>query len=54
MGEYIGIFYENCMQTAKMAKLPCRQQKRLTYRFEINRLSLKISENNIVYRIPWY
>ena len=31
-----------------MAKLPSRQQTGLTYRFEINRLSLKISGNNIV------
>ena len=31
-----------------MANLPCRQQTGLTYCFEIDQLSLKISENNIV------
>ena len=34
----------------KMPKLHCHQQKSLTYHFEINRLSLKFSGNNIVYR----
>ena len=40
-----------------MAKLPYRQQKSLTYHFKIDRLSLKINGNNIVYirlLIQWY
>ena len=55
IGEYIGIlFIKIVCKQPKMAQLHCHQQKSLTYHFEINRLSLKISGNNIVYRNPWY
>ena len=49
IGEYIGILSVKivCKQL-KMAQSHCQQH------FEINRLSLKISGNNIVYRNPWY
>ena len=49
IGEYIGILFTKivCKQL-KMSQLHCHQH------FEINRLSLKISGNNIVYRNPWY
>ena len=42
---YLWKLYVN---SQKMAQLHCHQH------FEINRLSLRISGNNIVYRNPWY
>ena len=55
IGEYIDILFMKivCKQP-QMAQLHCHQQNSLIYHFEINRLSLKISGNNIVYRNPWF
>ena len=47
IGERLVFFMKIVCKQPKMTKLPCRQQKGLTYRFEIYQLPLKFSGNNI-------